>query len=164
MTTITRDNIALAVIEPDPSDDAPLMLFIPHTSSQTNGTQIQKRRTNDFLPDDVQAAVLLPKGVIQNSTDKKIFSYVFQSDHFFLSGRGKGATDNDTKSLDEPKNIVQSFVMSISVGGESWKNLDTPIKLVFRISPVANESGSSRCMYWDENKNGELLKHFPIGG
>ena len=38
LTTITRDNIALAVMETEADDTDPLTLYIPHTpTSTTNG-------------------------------------------------------------------------------------------------------------------------------
>lgn len=137
---INIKHLAMGVI--NPRQNSPLVFF----SGNTGTAEINITQNADSSFSEVSKAVcILPKEVVAESNDEAVYSFVFETDIFFLT-TNRNSSGNTSK--------VHSFILSASVGRRHLENLSVPIELIFTKKVDINGKEKSVCKYWDASLNG----------
>ena len=141
---IEKSKLALAVIKPIPVK--PVRFYAPR--SESSNTHLTVNQDDSAATNRIHdASIYLPIEVISKVASDSIYSYVFRSDKLFLNGK------IDANSVNA--SIVQSFILSASVGDQRISDLTEPVEMIFTKIITQNVTGETKCMFWDINKVGK---------
>lgn len=142
---INKKHLAMGVI--NPRQNSPLVFF----SGNTGTAEINITQNADSSFSEVSKVVcILPKEVVAESNDEAVYSFVFETDIFFLT-TNRNSSGNTSK--------VHSFILSASVGRRHLENLSVPIELIFTKKVDINGKEKSVCKYWDASLNDSTTRY-----
>ena len=154
MVALTTENIAIGVIET--LQNKPLTIYSPFVANSNLMTIFSSQSSSERVPSDqqVNAIARIPRDLLE-SVRGKVYSVLFRTDVLFSPSPGNNSKGLIDGGIAQRRELVQSYVMAVSVGNRSVWNLTTPVEITFRIKQDGqDQNGVSRCMFWDPNFNG----------
>ncbi|XP_072181950.1 uncharacterized protein [Diadema setosum] len=156
--TVTQPNVAAVVddVAPDESQDGfSVLLTVTGVDDTitTNDLRLEQGDTTETQIVPPEASIFIPSEVVASAGTTRFFATGFRDPSLFpFSFQNENNTEhNGTVINTEFNRIVNSRVISASVGDRVIENLDKPVKLSFM--PLMENATNPICVFWDFDAN-----------